>query len=459
MLFSSFEFIFWFLPATLLVYALLQRGVGVVAAIGWLGLASVFFYGYWRPEYVPLLLFSVTVNFVLSLAIAPGRPRSSYYLILGIAVNLGLLFYFKYAAFVSTLLQQVGWLSQALSKMELPLGISFFTFQQLAFLVDRHRGLAPRGNFSRYLLFVTFFPQLIAGPIVHHREIMPQLENPRAGRGDVQLGLFIFSLGLAKKILLADPLGKAADAGFADPGGLSCVNAWLVVLAYTLQLYVDFSGYSDMAVGLGRLFGVHIPWNFLSPYKCTSIAAFWRHWHITLSNFLRDYLYVPLGGSRRSAARVSLNLFVTMLLGGLWHGAGWTFIAWGALHGLALVVNHAWRRRNLPFPGWLGWAVTMAIVVGGWVLFRAPTIPDALTVYHRMITPDAYLLPSPVVLTATPYLAPALAIALFVPNARAWAERCRPTLAWSLLTGLLLALAMFYVLGNVNPAEFLYYDF
>jgi alginate O-acetyltransferase complex protein AlgI len=460
MLFSSTEFIFLFLPATLAGFFLLMRWKGAPPAMGWLVAASLLFYGYWKPEYVPLLLLSVVVNFVLARGIVPGRRGARRCLAAGIAFNLGLLFFFKYASFVSGLAVHAGWLDQALPKRELPLGISFFTFQQIAYLVDRHRGLAPRGPFLRYLLFVGFFPQLIAGPIVHHQQMMPQLEHPRPSRAGVHLGLFIFALGLAKKTILADSLGVAVEHGFAHPAGLHTVSAWLVVLAYTLQIYFDFSGYSDMAVGLGKLFGVNLPWNFLSPYRCSSIAGFWRNWHITLSCFLRDYLFIPLGGSRGTAARTSLNLFLTMLLGGIWHGAGWTFILWGALHGVALIINHAWRRRDLPCPAWVGWSLTQFVVIMGWVLFRAPSLDVAGQFFGLLFGYTAATSPlATPVLKASLYLVPGFIIAFLLPNTRAWSERCRPTLGWSAVTGLVLLVSLVYVLGTISPPEFLYYDF
>ena len=322
----------------------------------------------------------------------------------GIAVNLGLLGYFKYANFFVDNLNALAGSSHTLEAIILPLAISFFTFQQITYLVDAWRGETREYRFLHYALFVTFFPQLIAGPIVHHREMLPQLARDtlyRLNAGHLAVGITIFALGLFKKVVLADgiavyatPVFDAAEAGVT----LTFFEAWGGALAYSLQLYFDFSGYSDMAIGLARMFGVRLPLNFNSPYKATSIIDFWRRWHITLSRFLRDYLYIPLGGSRKGEARRMVNLMITMLLGGLWHGAGWTFVLWGGLHGLYLMVNHGWRKLfSVDEPSRLrrlfGWALTMLVVVVAWVPFRAESLDGAMAVLGAMAGGNGLSLP------------------------------------------------------------------
>jgi D-alanyl-lipoteichoic acid acyltransferase DltB (MBOAT superfamily) len=487
MIFSSVEFIFIFLPITALLFALMRKYVTISAALGVLTVASIVFYGVWRPQDVPLLIGSIVVNWVLARAIN-GRPienpenftagssvgnilpyraehsraQDHFALTIGIILNVGLLFWFKYAVFASTVATQAGLLSHPLAKKVLPLGISFFTFVQIAYLVDRYKGLAPLASFWRYVLFVCFFPHLIAGPIVHHAAMMPQLERPRPSSQTFSLALFIFAVGFAKKTLLADPLGEVADAGFDSHAihALAVLNAWMVVLAYTLQLYFDFSGYSDMAIGLALMFGVQFPWNFLSPYKCTGIAQFWRNWHITLSNFLRDYVYIPLGGSRVSKTRNALNLLLTMLIGGIWHGAGWTYILWGSLHGGALVINHRWSAAKKAMPAILGWALTTGTVIAGWVLFRALTIADAGTMYATLLgRSSAWIKFDGGLVTALPYMLIAILLSLIAPNTWQLSKRFRPNLIWAMATGALMCVSMVFILGKVHAPEFLYYEF
>jgi len=401
MLFNSFEFVLAFLPAAFAGFFWLARYSHRLAGL-WLAAASLLFYGWWNPKLVLLLLCSIAFNYALGYAIGHARRAATGKLLLVVAVaaNLACLGYFKYTNFFIASVNAAIGTDWGLASIALPLGISFFTFTQIAFLVDVHRRLAKEYNFIHYILFVTYFPHLIAGPVLHHKQMMPQFAlaaTYRTSAANVAGGLLIFAIGLAKKTLLADSFSEYAKPIFdaANQGAeLGMVAAWTGALAYTLQIYFDFSGYSDMAIGLSRLFGVTIPLNFNSPYKAHNIIEFWRRWHMTLSIFLRDYLYISLGGNRQGALRRYFNLMITMLLGGLWHGANWTFFVWGGLHGIYLVVNHAWHgvRRSIGFPvtvpslpGHLvGTAITFLMVVVAWVFFRADTFGSAMRMLQAM---------------------------------------------------------------------------
>src|SRR3954452_5164722 len=386
MLFSSYAFLFQFLPATALAFAAARRwsprcGVLVLAC------ASLIFYGAWKPVYLLLLLGSIGCNFWLGLQMEDPRRRRAIGT-LGVALNLAALCYFKYTNF---LFDSFAWLTGTplpFVNVVLPLGISFFTFQQIAYLVDVMRGAKVERDIISYTLFVSFFPHLIAGPLVHHAEMIPQFKHARTSRSAVLAarGLAMFAAGLFKKVVIADNLAQFVTPVFAHldaGGGVTTPWAWLSTLAYSLQIYFDFSGYSDMAIGLALMFGIRLPVNFRSPYKAVSIIEFWRRWHITLSRFLRDYLYIPLGGNRFGEQRRYINLLVTMLLGGLWHGAAWNFVIWGGLHGLYLCINHLWHRRGgegatpSPMMKLASWAVTFFAVVIAWVFFRAKTAAGA----------------------------------------------------------------------------------
>jgi D-alanyl-lipoteichoic acid acyltransferase DltB (MBOAT superfamily) len=405
MLFNSYVFILFFLPVTLFVFYWIGGRGHHRVALSWLVGASLFFYGWWNPIYLALIFFSMLFNYAVGINLSQEhnqnlRARST--LIFGVAVNLGLLGYFKYANFF---VDSVNWAIGAdwhFEQIVLPLAISFFTFQQIAYLVDAYRGLTREYNFLSYCLFVTFFPQLIAGPIVHHREMLPQFamsDTYRPQAINLAIGLSIFTVGLFKKVVIADnmatyatPVFSAADAG----AQLTFLSAWTGVFAYTMQLYFDFSGYSDMAIGLGRMFGIKLPLNFNSPYQATSIIDFWRRWHMTLSRFLRDYLYIPLGGSRKGPVRRQINLMITMLLGGLWHGAGWTFVVWGGLHGLYLVVNHLWRAAwRPPLNRWwsnlIARLLTLLAVMVAWTFFRAETFEGAIRILDAMANLPSFL--------------------------------------------------------------------
>ncbi len=410
MLFNSAVFLFAFLPVVLAAYLLLERHSRAGFSIGFLAVASLFFYAWWNPRYLPLLILSIVFNFTVGLLLPPEsktRGRRAL-LIFGIAVNLALLGGFKYTGFVIYTANEVAGLHLPGFDIVLPLAISFFTFQQIAFLVDSYEGKAPERSFPAYCMFITFFPHLIAGPIVHHKEMMPQFARLYAGAPrrtdelwqDVAVGFALFAIGLGKKVLFADQFGSWATNAFraVDSGAtLSLVEAWLGVTCFALQIYLDFSGYSDMAIGLARMFGVKLPVNFNSPYKATSIIDFWRRWHMTLSRFLRDYLYIPLGGNRRGGAARMVNILVVMLLGGLWHGAAWTFVAWGGLHGLFIVINHGYRalaQRGAPrVPPLVGGALTFVCVLVAWVFFRAETFSGAVSMIGSMFGREGIAVP------------------------------------------------------------------
>ncbi len=409
MLFHSPEFIIGFLPPTLLGFFVAAR-LSSQLALGWLTLASIFFYGWWNPIWLPLMLASIGFNLAAARLLAQHgdggnvgalrRVPRRLLLAGAIGVNLMLLLHYKYAGFLLRSLAAALGTSADIPFQELPLGISFFSFTQIAFLADVYQRKAADFDPVRYGLFVTYYPHLIAGPILHHREMMLQFERPDVVRFDATRladGLAIFVLGLAKKVVLADRFGAFANHGFAAAAEhpLGMAAAWGTALSYTLQLYFDFSGYSDMAIGLALMIGVRLPANFDSPYKARDIADFWRRWHMTLSRFLRDYVYIPLGGNRMGTPRRVANLMTTMLLGGLWHGAGWTFVVWGALHGAYLIVHQLWQslraRLALQRIGWLApvgavaaWSLTFVAVVVGWVVFRAPDLGTAWVVLEGM---------------------------------------------------------------------------
>jgi alginate O-acetyltransferase complex protein AlgI len=402
MLFNSQEFVFGFLPFALAGFWFLGALNRSHAALLWLLLASLFFYAAWRFADLWVLLASIVGNYLLSRAIVRNRvagrdPKGC--LVIGIVLNLALLGYFKYSVF---LVQNLDYITQdnwTIQAIVLPLGISFFTFQQIAFIIEAARGEFDEPDFLRYSSVVTFFPHLIAGPIINYHDVISQFRRPGAFRPDVRLialGVSIFVLGLAKKVLLADTVAGRADWTFdaaLQGERLSFSDAWIGALSYTLQLYFDFSGYSDMAIGLALLFGIRLPINFNSPYKAHNIVEFWRCWHITLSFFLRDYLYIPLGGNRGGRFRSCCSLMITMLLGGLWHGAGWTFVCWGAVHGLYILIHRAWiavkprmgfNARPSLIGRLTGRALTFGSVVVAWVFFRAPSMDAAFSVLGAM---------------------------------------------------------------------------
>lgn len=516
MLFNSFAFIFLFLPVTVAGFFLLGRWAPKSAATAWLVLASLFFYGYWDVRYVPLLLASVFFNYLVGRqieklaarvpsplpkrgetprAFPPGSPeaallrRKKLWLFFGIAGNVALLGYFKYTDFfLGSLNALLGEQAFSLPQIVLPLGISFYTFTQTAYLVDAYRGEARNRSLLTYLEFVTIFPHLIAGPIINHKQMIPQFVAASTFSvhwENMAQGLTLFSFGLFKKVVLADSFSPWVAEAFSHADGLTCLEAWIGTLSYTFQLYFDFSGYSEMAMGLGLLLNLRLPQNFDSPYRSLSIIDFWRRWHMTLGSWVKWYLYIPMGGNRHGYLRKMRNLFVSMLVIGLWHGAGWTYVAWGALHGVYLMADHTWRRlaqpRDWQLPRPLCWALTFAAVVLGWVLFRASSFTEAFSMLRAMA--DVSSLALPLSTGSLPYvsglasaglpLAPmtmggaevykALGLLAFsavllalVPNPVRLMARFRPSVPWLLLA---LALMLYTLLSFSHLSDFLYFQF
>ena len=503
MLFNSYEFLLFFLPVTLAGWFACGRWAGLRAAQMWLVAASLFYYGWWNPWYLILIISLTLVNYGwgrgLARLAAAGRPRGLA-LGAGVAANLCILGYFKYANFLLDNLNTLTGSNWVIGHIILPLGISFFTFQKIGYLVDCARGLVPQGDFPSFALFVVFFPQLIAGPITHHGEVIPQFSRPGVTRPNwenLAVGLTMLTFGLAKKVLLADPLSTrigeafgAATTGQHLPAG----NAWYGVLAYAVQIYFDFSGYSDMAVGLARLFNITLPQNFNSPYQAVNVVEFWRRWHMTLSRFLRDYLYISLGGNRHGRLRRHVNLIITMFLGGLWHGANWTFAAWGLLHGFYLVLNHAWLETK-PRLAWVtviprqlrllsAHALTLAAVLLAWVLFRATNFSSAMALLGALFNQGPlHLIDALPVITGIRserwlWLGFLWCWMLFAPNSQTVCSRYRPVLGlvepstlagiaggrwlWRPTTGWAIYVAVIFIaafLSLSTISEFLYYQF
>jgi alginate O-acetyltransferase complex protein AlgI len=393
MLFNSHLFLFFFLPVTFAGYFLFNRWRLVQAATGWLLLASLVFYGWWKPLFVALIGGSILFNYVIGTALTRrtgmGHDRDRRLLLFfGIAGNLALLSYFKYFDFFASNMNRLGPIEIPLVHVALPLGISFFTFTQLAYLVDARSGRAGPYRLRDYALYVSFFPTILSGPICYHREVIPQLTEIRKKILDyrnIAGGVYLLFIGLFKKVVAADTLGRWADNGFDTTVALNLVEAWTTSLSYTFQLYFDFSGYTDMALGAALMLNIKLPANFDSPYKSTDIQEFWRRWHITLGRFMRDYVYIPLGGSRCSEIRVLGNLMLVFFTIGLWHGAGWTFVVWGCLHGAAMILLRLWRKLNVALPKPFAWFLTFNFVNVAWVFFRARSFSDALKILKGML--------------------------------------------------------------------------
>lgn len=384
MLFNSHEFIFMFLPITLIVYYALARKFSHMMAKYFLIFASVCFYSYWDIGNLSILLTSIFVNYVFGHLLM--KNRSKLILSLGVAFNLLFLGYFKYTDFIITNINELLTLQIPMQGIVLPLGISFFTFTQTAYLVDVYRGETKEYSKSDYLLFVTIFPHLIAGPILYHKDMIPQFSETdryKLNYKNMTYGILWFTVGLFKKVIIADRLAIYANQIFESARELTMMDAWAGSLAYTLQLYFDFSGYSEMAIGLGLMFNYNLPLNFNYPYRACSIIDFWRRWHMTLSAFLKNYLYIPLGGNR--TGHHMRNILITMFLGGLWHGAGWNFIFWGVLHGCFICINHLWRKTSIQLPKFVNWLLTFNAVNIAWIFFRAENMEKAIAMCSKMV--------------------------------------------------------------------------
>ena len=414
MLFNSYPFIFLFLPITLVIFFSIGRFSQRFAS-SWLVVASLFFYGWWNPHYIPLLVGSIIFNYAIGAGIVSAKQQRvksglcRTLLLTGLIVDLSLLGYYKYANFFMENVNTLVGTNWNLGEIILPLGISFFTFTQIAFLVDAYRGEIQDYNFTHYALFITYFPHLIAGPILHHKEIIPQFSQESIYKPNldyIAVGITVFFIGLFKKTVLADGIAPYAVTFFAFAAKgqeLTFFEAWLGGICYIFQLYFDFSGYSDMAIGGSLLFGIKLPLNFHSPYKAVNIFEFWRRWHMTLSRFLRDYVYTPLSHGRQKSWRLMLNLSLTMLVGGLWHGAGWNYLIWGALHGFYLTVNHIWRnirrslgqdmRRSTWLGRFMGCALTMAAFIFSIAFFRTQDLNGAILMANGMLGLNGIALP------------------------------------------------------------------
>ncbi len=448
--------------------------------------ASLVFYGWWNPAYLPLLITSMLVNFLLSLYI-----RKTWIFRLAIILNLALLVWYKYAAFVLGIFTDGPIFHNVFENLILPLGISFFTFQQISYLVDTRRGRASQTDIWNYAAYIALFPQLIAGPIVRYHSIDKQLRRLRRGISGHTLKLFLsagialLALGLFKKIVIADVLSHWVDPVFSQASGRHVTqrDAWLGTMAYSFQIYFDFSAYSDMALGLGRMFGFILPVNFFSPYKAASIIEFWRRWHISLSLFVRDYIYIPLGGNRRGFLRQMIYLVIAFILIGVWHGAGYTFALWGVVHAGLVTGAHLWRRAGLPaLPKFISWAATFFAVCMAWVLFRAANLPAAYSLYSDLFNPSAARIKPVFVIEGQFELGVALIcfaamIAFFAPNTSELLGSHRHTaiqgqknfflrnrhirLLRRTLLPVLTGTALYFALSSIGSyaSEFLYFNF
>jgi D-alanyl-lipoteichoic acid acyltransferase DltB (MBOAT superfamily) len=454
MIFNSYTFLLGFLPVAWIVYVLASRDERLRLPV--LFLISVVFYGWWNPLYIPLLLGSILVNWLAALAFVRYGRRAI--ILAAIAANLGVLGLFKYLGFFGQIASELTGEPLQIASFALPLGISFFTFHHIMYLTDLGAGKVGTFPLTHYALYIGFFPQVLSGPLVRYNEVMHQWQRAPFGAGAAERigrGLIFIVLGLAEKVLLADPLSPVIDPIYAKAAAgtaLSAVEAWTAAAGFGLKIYFDFAGYSHVAVGVALLFGIWLPQNFNAPYRAISIQDFWRRWHMTLSRFLRDYLYIPLGGNRHGLAIQIASLMVTMTLAGLWHGAGWPFVVWGALHGVALSVALLWRRAALPMPVALGWLLTLLFVMLTWPLFRAQTFAAAGPVFAGLVSLSAGTVPN-----LAP-LAIAGLLALLAPTAWSIATQTRPHPLLAVILAILFAVALVR-LGDGDNYDFIYFQF
>jgi D-alanyl-lipoteichoic acid acyltransferase DltB (MBOAT superfamily) len=473
MLFNSYEFIFLFLPITFFIYFYLLNKRLITGAKGFLVFSSLFFYSWWNIAYLPLILISMLFNYTVGNTLNEKSSKIKFskksILFFGITFNLFLLGYFKYYDFFITGVNALLNSNIELLHLMLPLAISFFTFQQIAYLVDSYKSKTKEYDFLNYALFVTFFPQLIAGPIVHHKEMMPQFSskfNLIKKHKNIAIGSLIFSIGLFKKVFIADNLAIMANNGFDSSAILTTIEAWTTSLSYTLQLYFDFSGYTDMAIGIALLFNIKLPINFNTPYKATNIQDFWRRWHITLSRFLRDYIYIPLGGNRISSYRTYSNLMITFILGGLWHGAGLTFVFWGFLHGTALVIHRLWQKTDIKLNKFIAWFITFNFINISWIFFRADEFSQAVNILKAMFVYkglDAIIYEAKYILInlngddkLSAILLFSFFASIFFKNSFEYAQNFKPNYKNLLIV---FTLALISLLEMHKVTEFLYFNF
>ena len=465
MLFNSIEFLGMFLPITLIVYFLLNKYKLDKSAKLWLLFASLFFYAWWKPIYLILIVTSMTLNYFAGQKlnyIENPKTRKAFY-IFCLMANLSVLIYYKYTNFLVDNINLLLPHEIFIDKIALPLAISFFTFQKFAYITDSYRGETKGYNFLDFTLFVTFFPQLIAGPIVHHKKMMPQFHDEAKKQfnpDNFLRGTYMFLMGLIKKIAIADTFALLANSGYSNATGLSFVDSWLTSIAYAVQLYFDFSGYSDMALGAALLFNIDLPMNFNSPYKAKNIQDFWRRWHITLGNFLREYIYIPLGGNRKSEFNTLTNLVITFLVGGIWHGANWTFVVWGLMHGFALVIHRLWQKTGIILNDVASLIITLLFVNFAWVFFRAATFSDAIAVIKSMIGLGHNNYGLSHVLTDI-YIIPTLIVGivlLFCKNPGQLTAEFKPDRKHLVYMVILTIIGLLY-LNSITANDFLYFDF
>jgi len=480
MLFNSPVFIFLFLPVALLVYFLLNRANLTIVSKQWLIISSLFFYSWWNVLYLPLMISSILINYFTALQIQNNQKRKKVYMLLGVFFNISFLGYFKYMDFFISNVNAIAGTEFPLLHLVLPLAISFYTIQQIAYLIDSYGGLVKEKNFYDYVLFTTFFPHLLAGPILHHKEMMPQFkttENKQVNYHNLAAGLFIFSIGLFKKVVIADTFAEWATAGFQNSAQLNLIEAWATSLSYTFQLYFDFSGYTDMAIGVALLFNIKLPQNFNSPYRAINVIDFWSRWHMTLTRFLTAYIYEPIVRSfgKFSFNRAMFATMVTMLIAGLWHGAAWTFVIFGFLHGFAMVLNHYWKKTKIKLPVILAWFLTFSFLNLSFVIFRADNLETVTNIYKAMLGLNGIVIPK--ILTfintsavtfgdvyshingkaqTTAYIILALIFILRFPNTTQLAKSFETTLYNLVLTFVFLSVS-FSMLSRVS--EFLYFNF
>tara|TARA_Y200000002_G_scaffold71953_1_gene56338 strand:+ start:24764 stop:26149 length:1386 start_codon:yes stop_codon:yes gene_type:complete len=461
MIFNSFEFLLIFLPIFFIVFFALIKFNLQKIAIWVIGIASIIFYSLENVNFLWLLILSISVNYFIGEMIIK-KNKKKFFLLFGIIFNLSLLIYFKYAIFLLSSYQGIANTSFTLPDIILPIGISFYTFTQLAFLVDAYHQKSKHYTFAEYVSFVTFFPHLIAGPILIHRHFIPQLRHLKFGKpssNKIYAGIVFFSIGMFKKVMIADSISPSVIYLFNNADILTTLEAWIAGFLYTIQLYYDFSGYSEMAVGLALFMNLKIPINFNSPYRANSIIDFWRRWHISLSYFLKQYLYIPLGGSRKGPSRQYFNLFTTMFLGGIWHGAGVTYVVWGAMHGLYLCINHYSRKIKLFVPVFFAWPLTFIAVVISWVVFRANNITDAFNIIGSMFGLRNYSLTTPNLENSEFYI---LLIILFIiwfkvgKNTRHFAITRKANYIISIICTVVLYLS---ILNFNEVSEFIYFQF